>query len=272
MSREKAFTLIELLVVLSIVALLMALLMPSLARVRRQAKAAACQSNLRQWAALFNSGVSATDNYLPTCEGFWRGDGGRPTGDYVRPGSTGDRQTGVTMCPMATCLETRDTRVYLDGSRGALGRTFAANSIRSPEGEIRWASSYGLNSLLLVVDRRWESGALKGSYHAIPVMCDSCATWLGKLSPEKGPPPYEAVGDDPENILTGYAPWSWVCINRHEGGVNYLFLDWSVRNVGLKELWTLRWCEEFDTAGPWTTAGGVRPEDWPQWMRRFKDY
>ena len=49
-------------------------------------------------------------------------------------------------------------------------------------------------------------------------------------------------------------------------------MDWSVRKVGVKELWTLKWDKDFDTAGPWTKAGGVKPEDWPQWMRRFKDY
>ena len=62
------------------------------------------------------------------------------------------------------------------------------------------------------------------------------------------------------------------CINRHQGGVNALFLDWSVRKVGLKELWTLKWAPWHDTAGPWTKAGGVQPGDWPQWMRRFKEY
>ena len=62
------------------------------------------------------------------------------------------------------------------------------------------------------------------------------------------------------------------CLNRHGGCVNGLFLDWSVRKVGLKELWTLRWYDQFDRAGPWTKAGGVRPQDWPKWMRKFKDY
>ena len=62
------------------------------------------------------------------------------------------------------------------------------------------------------------------------------------------------------------------CVNRHSGHVNGLFLDWSVRKVGLKELWTLKWYAEFNTAGEWTKAGGVKPEDWPKWMRRFKDY
>ncbi len=51
-----------------------------------------------------------------------------------------------------------------------------------------------------------------------------------------------------------------------------LFMDWSVRKVGLKELWTVKWHREFDTDGPWTRAGGVEPEDWPAWMRTFKDY
>ena len=61
-------------------------------------------------------------------------------------------------------------------------------------------------------------------------------------------------------------------INRHNGHINGLFLDWSVRKVGLKELWTLKWRASYDTAGPWTRAGGVQAEDWPKWMRGFKDY
>lgn len=62
------------------------------------------------------------------------------------------------------------------------------------------------------------------------------------------------------------------CIDRHNTGIDVLFGDWSVRKVGLKELWMLKWHRKFDVNGPWTTTGGVVPSDWPEWMRGFRDY
>jgi hypothetical protein len=62
------------------------------------------------------------------------------------------------------------------------------------------------------------------------------------------------------------------CVNRHDGFLNSLFCDYSVRKVGVKELWTLKWHKSYDVAGPYTRAGGMNPGDWPVWMRNFKDY
>jgi prepilin-type processing-associated H-X9-DG protein len=96
------------------------------------------------------------------------------------------------------------------------------------------------------------------------------SAWLeGWFSSEVDPPPaFDAVPT--------YNPaplgWNSFCMNRHDGSVNGLFLDWSVRKVGLKELWTITWSRGFNTGGPWTRRGGVQPEDWPEWMRGFKDY
>ena len=61
-----------------------------------------------------------------------------------------------------------------------------------------------------------------------------------------------------------------ICIDRHDGAINMAFLDWSVRKVDLKELWTLQWHKAYVENGSWTKAGGVLPGDWPEWMRRFK--
>ena len=62
------------------------------------------------------------------------------------------------------------------------------------------------------------------------------------------------------------------CLDRHDGFVNGMFMDWSIRKLGLKELWTFKWHRQYNTAGTWTRAGGVQPEDWPEWMRKFTDY
>ena len=47
------FTLIELLVVISIIAVLMAILMPALTKVKQQTKAVVCMNNLHQWALVW---------------------------------------------------------------------------------------------------------------------------------------------------------------------------------------------------------------------------
>ena len=71
-NRREAFTLIELLIVISIIALLMAILMPALGAARSGSRALACKSNLRQL-VIANIGY-ATENdgfYVPAASDMW---------------------------------------------------------------------------------------------------------------------------------------------------------------------------------------------------------
>ena len=101
---------------------------------------------------------------------------------------------------------------------------------------------------------------------AVPIFCDSLgpAQAPGKVDP---PPQSDAVPTRVPRREIDY-----VCMNRHDDGINSLFMDWSVRKVGPKELWVLKWTPDFKIDNSWTKAGGVWAEDWPEWMRRFKDY
>jgi len=61
-----------------------------------------------------------------------------------------------------------------------------------------------------------------------------------------------------------------ICINRHDGFVNWAFLDFTLRDVGLKELCKVKWHRTFDpdlspTSQEWRNTGDG-------WMARFKDY
>ena len=63
--RNEAFTLVELLVVISIIALLLAILMPSLKRARTQAQTVVCGAHMRQYNLAVVQYVSDNDDRFP---------------------------------------------------------------------------------------------------------------------------------------------------------------------------------------------------------------
>jgi type II secretory pathway pseudopilin PulG len=258
--------LIELLVVIAIIALLLAVLMPALQRVRKQAKAVACQSNLHEWALIFAMYTDSNSGFL--MQGY-AGRIGSATVDETWIGALRSyySEPKIRVCPTAT-------KPMTEGGRGPFSAwgVFGGGDPRTwagPRGEGDYGS-YGMNELAYnpppqVTTRGthyWRTVHVKGVAE-IPLFFD--CIWFDVYPRDTDNPP-EFDGD-----VSG-SEMQRVCINRHGGYINCLFMNWSVRKVGLKELWTLKWHREFDTAGLWTRAGGVRPEDWPQWMRRFKEY
>jgi len=271
----------------------MAIMLPTLQRVNKQAKAVACQANLRQWGTILVTAMTA-DNYghspgwgpeYPAAEawpdwpawpgwgwGWWWGWGWY--GHYVNR-DLYNQTEGIRCCPMAT--KPADPT----GQGNPAGGTFLAWGRFRPKEHTEpydTYGSYGSNHFAWWPYwwRRyqpphpyyWRSPFVKGA-NSIPMHLDTCWPWAW-LDDAQPPPECDAVPTaavrQPANSRHS------ACINRHDGYVNCLLLDWSVRKIGLKELWTLKWHRQFDTAGPWTKAGGVKPEDWPDWMRRLKDY
>ncbi len=274
--NTKGFTLIELLVVLGIIALLMAILLATLQRVRSQARGVACQANLHQWGLTISMYADENDGRLPELYGTgWR----QPDGSWeMFQASSLDinyYHNDFVLCPMARRWAFNpDPRMMKILARRTDHEEFFIAGSKSTAWCWLWAgadsavsSSYGFNNHLSALPRDKYPGRTRNH---VPILLD-CTAWTMAVRLKNEPPAYD---DEPSDV--GLAAMGCdmkgVCINRHGGGVNSLFLDWSVRKVGLKELWTLKWVDNFNTANDWTKAGGVKPEDWPQWMRKFKDY
>jgi prepilin-type N-terminal cleavage/methylation domain-containing protein/prepilin-type processing-associated H-X9-DG protein len=290
--RSRAFTLIELLVVIAIIALLIALLIPALQRVRRQARTMTCQSHLRQWGMALAAYTEDNQGRFPATisgiDALWL-----LRGAFISnrdPNGSDDslhgfRTKDIACCPMATEPSSKGSSGGGGGVGGiswfgrsykfdwTFGSAFSAWEITTPTPAFR--GSYGFNRWLfqglhraffdapMLRDGRLDLNilSLRGR-SGIPVLLDAVMPFSDPI--DMWPPPMR-----PESGGGGIQSF---CMNRHQEYVNGLFLDWSVRKVGLKELWTLNWYAEFNRAGRWTKAGGVKPDQWPQWMRKFRDY
>jgi prepilin-type processing-associated H-X9-DG protein len=218
-------------------------------------------TNLKQWGLVFKLYTDDHDGSFISGEG----DGsGKPWFELLRPY---DEDYSLCLCPTATKLHT-------EGGRNS----FAAWKV----GEV--SGSYGLNGWVYSprkgnvelrgrgpLENHWGTPLSVQGGGNVPMLAG--ALWFEGWPRHTDTPP-DLPGNTDANMSIVYDPSQMhrFCVNRHEGHVNVLFVDFSVRKIGLKELWTLKWHRNYDTSGPWTSAGGVSPTHWPPWMRNFKDY
>jgi prepilin-type N-terminal cleavage/methylation domain-containing protein len=277
-SKRSGFTLIELLVVIAIIALLMAILLPSMNVARDQARATACRANLRQWGLIANIYAEQNDGFLwsggtvssPDYRGYW-------WLAMLDKRTQSWKENKIWFCPTAQKPRVNEHGVFTGeftvfGAWGIESKTyldpFLLTAGLPPLGEDGIAGSYGINGYCLNSGNRfpnsWLGPNVKGPTNNIPVFLDA-------LRFDGWPLDTDGAADDEYAAWTGNS-MARFCINRHRGFTSCVFLDFSARKVGLKELWTLKWSRTFNTAGIWTKAGGVQGSDWPVWIRKYPDY
>jgi hypothetical protein len=235
---------------------------------RRRAKEAVCLSNLQNWANIFKAFVNDNDGFF--MDG-WFGGRGESWFAILRPyygesESEQDLRTDIKCCPEAVKTDSDmsgstfeawggpDSWAFVDGKRGDYG-SYGVNSFiyDHPYTGEDWREEYwrrpdiaAADNIPLFLDCTWVSGG--PSWTNTPPEYPGAKQWSGAFEGNMG----------------------LFCIPRHYGAINGLFLDFSARKIGLKELWLLKWSRTYDLAQAranepdWTIGTG--------WMTPLKDY
>ncbi len=237
---------------------------------RGRAKQAVCSANLRRWGDGFEMYTNDHNNCL--MEG-WVGHGFSTKAGWVWDWALEPyvgKMNKLLLCPEAiepmspygNGKYPNHAAWYIqDGSKGGINMTGWGFRVGD-------CGSYGVNRYIYntppdsagrprtslwhnpdVQGRNWKVANVAGAAN-VPVLAG--ATWVGG-NPDQTDSPLGLGQGDMKTFI----------IDRHDGGINMLFMDWSVRHVRLKCLWTLKWHRQWNTCNVWTPCGGVEKDDWP---------
>lgn len=226
--RRFAFTLVELLVVLAVIALLMGILIPSLAKARIMAMRMKCSSNLRQIHVAINSYLSSnSDTYpcvdgndpLPTGQWLWMGRGWR---GFIAPylgGKINADNPSVLLCPAdKTAPQKWESTSY----------SYSLAFYHSPE---------QIDSMTTDLDKLLPAAAQKSVNVARPAEKIIIGEWLSN---------HRRI----EQVDNGW--WIWA------GRRNYLFADGQVRFLDANDIRPAN----NGQPNPNLTKHGIRGIDW----------
>jgi prepilin-type N-terminal cleavage/methylation domain-containing protein/prepilin-type processing-associated H-X9-DG protein len=222
---KSGFTLIELLVVISIIAILMAILMPALRKARQQGKDVICRSNLRQVGLAANLYAEEWDQYIP------RGaSGGTEKAWYQlfmpflaqKPIGNDYRTVKIYRCP--TYPDKRQTVCFVvngwdfDSNTDMVGHAIL-DSTRLTTCTRRAYTIYLTDN----EDGHWRPIITSANDDGI----DRCDVW------------------DPGHLPTSNSQDTYrgrrVARSRHKNGCNCLFLDWHVEWMSARDITIDMW-------------------------------
>ena len=264
MNHKAAFAKTDLVVILCLVVFLLAGLGAVGAGGRRHAKQMVCLSNLHQWGVIWKMFTDDNKGYFAErLDWIW----------LLRPYY--GNKLEVFLCPMASNVKEDALPWPYDVTGGKFDPWRATYTDVEPWLTVK--ASYGYNQWCTFEPRGtirgdWAWGALpvfaiKGAAN-VPLLVD-CA--LPVLAPWHHDEPPEWDGQIYYSKPINVNEIRSCCFNRHDGGINGVFCDWSARKIGLKELWELHWHRcwyNWECAEPPNYA----PPIWPEWMENFKDY
>jgi prepilin-type N-terminal cleavage/methylation domain-containing protein len=241
-SFHRAFTLIELIVVIGIIALLVALIIPSLAQARFLSRRAVCGTHARGLSQTMQLYISEWNSLVPT---NWPALSGTPglTGNVwaipLRPyGNTEE----MRQCP-EVILSTGVASLAASGP-GSYNSTWGqyyldpvAKQTNTPAGAFAINDGLSVHEVVGKTTETVRASNLKWMRETSNVPTFADAIW-SEVSPKPADPP-------PISLYSGsISPTDQmgrVCIARHHKAVNVAFFDDHVESTALRQLWTLNW-------------------------------
>jgi prepilin-type N-terminal cleavage/methylation domain-containing protein/prepilin-type processing-associated H-X9-DG protein len=243
---QSGFTLIELLVVITIIAILAAMLLPSLARSKTAAQRAACISNLRQAAIAWQMYALDNDNRniggwhsTPDHRGWWSF-----FSPYV---SNVDK---IIVCP-ATSEASKQSRMT-DQAYGTARRGWGYDSVVAGR-VVKGNYGYGMNNWLegFYPDGQEYIPKLDASLRLVEVPALADCVW----GDGGWPLDTDRLAKDLIDPVSYFnSAWTYYMarftLNRHSGGTTLAFLDGSARKYKAPDLWRLTWHRKFKPGSP----------------------
>ena len=263
MKSRIAFTKKDLVVVLGCVVFLLMNLGVIGSGGRSRAKQAVCLSNLRQWGIIFSMYANDNGGYNPPGPYFAAGGPGIMWMSALRK-YAGD-SNDLYFCPMAATPGTdrsgRPTGARCPNKAWGVYKSDTGWGRRKGDvgsyGANEWSGGQGSSGGRW--DNYWKTPNVVGAAE-VPLFADS--TYLDGAPRDSDPAPQWECQPRASGGINPSGEMNHFCISRHNGSINILFMDFSVRKVPLKCLWKLRWSRDFDT--------NLSEPNWTPWMQDFE--